>query len=146
MKQMIFTGLLAASAAMLGSTALADDLPYQEGPVLDVSSIKIKQGHFAEYWKFLETDWKAENEEAKKQGIILSYAVYGATARTPNDPDLYLVIEYPNMAAFDGLDAKMTAIIKKLSGSTAAADKAQGDRDAIRTVLGEEIIRELKFK
>lgn len=138
--------LLAASAAVLPAAVLAQDVPYKEGHVLDITSVKVKYGRFDDYWAFLQTTWKQEMEEAKKQGIILGYAVYGAMAHNPSEPDLYLVVEYPNMAALDGLDEKMAAIDKKLMGSLKAASQAAVDRESMRTILGDELIRELQFR
>lgn len=139
--------------AMLGSLCLlafglcvADDLPYREGTVTQVSSIKIKEGHFLDYWTFLSTSWRQEMEEAKKEGIVVSYTIFEAYAKTPQEPDLYLVIEYPNLAALDNIDEKMSAIDKKIWGSLKQASQSDADRDAIRTVLGAELIRQLHFK
>jgi hypothetical protein len=140
-------------ALMIGSVgvvcsgiAVADELPFKEGPVVVVSSIKIKEGKFLDYWNFLSTSWRQENEEAKKQGIVLSYNVYSAQAKKPTDPDLYLVITYPNFAAMDGLDEKMALIDKKIWGTLKDAAKSDSDRESIRTVLGSEVIREMGFK
>jgi hypothetical protein len=136
-----------AMALMTGTFALAaDELPYKEGTVLEVSSIKIKDGKFYDYWTFLNTSWRQEMEAAKKQGLVLSYAVYGATPKRPSEPDLYLVVEYPNMAVFDGMDEKMLAIDKQIWGTIKSSSDKQAERDSIRTILGSEIIRELKFK
>lgn len=136
--------------ALLGMLAfglcVADELPYKEGTVTQVSSIKIKEGHFLDYWTFLSTSWRQEMEEAKKQGIVVSYAIYQAYAKTPQEPDLYLVVEYPNLAALDNIDEKMGAIDKKVWGSLKQAGQSDADRDAIRTVLGGELIRQLHFK
>ena len=66
-----------------------------------------------------------------------------AEPRTPTDPDLYLVVTYPNMAAFDVETEKMTAIDKKLWGSLKASDQGSADRESIRKILGTERIREL---
>jgi len=94
-------GLLAALACGL---CVADELPYKEGIVTQVSSIKIKEGHFLDYWTFLSTSWRQEIEAAKKQGIVVSYAIFQASAKTPQEPDFYLtctraeiqeLIEYP---------------------------------------------------
>jgi hypothetical protein len=135
---------------LLGTLALglcvADDLPYKEGTVTEVSSIRTKEGHFLDYWTFLSTSWRQEMEEAKKQGIVVSYTVFSATPRTPHDPDLYLIVEYPNLAALDGIDEKMGAIDKKVWGSLKQASQSDADREAIRTVLGTEIVRQLHFK
>jgi hypothetical protein len=134
------------SCASVGLSVAADELPYKQGPVTVVSSIKIKEGKFFDYWKFLNSAWRQENEEAKKQGLVLSYTIYQASPKTPADPDLYLVITYPNMAVFDTIDEKMAVIDKKIWGSLQEAAKTDADRESIRTVLGSEMIRELDFK
>ena len=131
---------------MVFGLCVADDLPYKEGTVTEVSSIRTKEGHFLDYWTFLSTSWRQEMEEAKKQGIVVSYTVFSATPRTPHDPDLYLIVEYPNLAALDGIDEKMGAIDKKVWGSLKQASQSDADREAIRTVLGTEIVRQLHFK
>jgi hypothetical protein len=146
MKSKLLGILIAASAALLPAAVLADEHSPKEGHVLDVSSIKIKYGRFDDYWTFLRTTWRQEMEAAKKAGIIVNYTVYGAQAHNPMEPDLYLVIEYPNMAALDGLDDKMEAIDKQIFGSQKAANQAAVDRDAMRTVLGDMLIREMQFK
>jgi hypothetical protein len=139
-----------AQIGLLGLLAcglcVAEELPYKEGTVSEVSSIKVKDGHFLDYWTFLSTTYKQEMDEAKKQGLIVSYSIFSATPKNPNEPDLYLVVEYANMAALDGLDAKMSAIDAKIFGSMKQAGAKAAERESIRTVLGSELIRELKFK
>jgi hypothetical protein len=143
----IVGGLLSAALWMLAGPVLADELPYKQGPVTDVTAVRTKPGKFFDYWAFLNKTFKAEMDEAKKQGIVLSYAIYQATPRSPHDPDLYLVVTYPNMAVFDTIDERMNAVSKKLWGTTPQQeDKASGDRESIREILGDEIIRELQFK
>ncbi len=139
---------LAAAALCLGSGAvLADDLPYKDGPVTDVTSVRTKPGKYFEYLTWLGTHFKVEMEEAKKAGIVVSYAVFSATPRSPHDPDLYLVTTYPNFATFDTIDEKMSAIDKKLWGaSPQKMDQQSGERDSIREILGDQIIRELILK
>jgi hypothetical protein len=76
----------------------------------------------------------------------VSYAIFSANPKTPQEPDLYLVVEYPNLAALDGIDEKMGAIDKKIWGSLKQASQSDAEREAIRTVLGSEIIRQLHFR
>ena len=131
---------------VLGICSAEEQLPYTEGTVSQVSSIKVKEGHFLEYMTYLSTTYKQVMEEAKKQGLIVSYSVYSASPKSPNEPDLYLLVEYKNMAALDGLDAKMNAISAKVFGSLKQASQKDADRDSVRTVLGSELVRELKLK
>ena len=63
--------------------------------------------------------------------------------RPPNDPDLYLVETYPNMAVFDTITDKMTAISNKVWGSLQKSDDADANREEIRRILGSELVREL---
>jgi hypothetical protein len=82
-------------------------------------------------------------DEAKKQGVVTGYSFFAASPRSPDEPDLYLVETYPNMAAFDSVTEKMTAIDRKLYGSLKAADQGFADREELRKILGTEMIREL---
>ena len=133
--------------ALISVPVLADETrPYTEGQVIEVTSVRTKPGMFDEYMKFLAGPYRQEQEEMKKMGLTVGYDIYAGTPRTPNDPDLYLVITYKNMAAFDGLMDKSEAIDKKVFGSLKQAEQGMVSREAIRTILGSEIMRELKLK
>jgi hypothetical protein len=69
-----------------------------------------------------------------------------AEPRGPNDPDIYLVVEYKNWAAYDGLGSKLDAVSAQVEGSTAKANQAEVDRGKIRTVLGSETMQEALLK
>ena len=139
-------GLAALTVALVNGLAIADELPYKSGPVTEVDSIKVKEGKFLDYWAYLSGPWRKEMEEAKKQGIVLSYRILSAPARTPQDPDIFLVVTYPNMATLDVLDEKMAIIEKSLWGSLKESNRSSADRDAIRTILGTQFLRELQFR
>src|ERR1700691_1814237 len=90
---------IVAFAAVLGLAltsvaAVADDHPFTEGPIVNVSAIRTEYGKFDEYVKFLDTTWKATQEAAKKAGYITSYKVITVEPRGENDPDIYLVVYY----------------------------------------------------
>src|ERR1700674_5147790 len=96
--------------ATFATLAYADGRNYTDGPVVNVSAIKTVDGHFDDYMQWLATTWKKQEEAAKKSGLILSYRVLVVEARGPNDPDIYLVTEFKNWAALDGLGAKPDAV------------------------------------
>ena len=66
--------------------------------------------------------------------------------RSENDPDVYLITNYKNWAAFDGMTAKMDAIMKQVEGSLDAAGQHAVERGKIRRVLGEWTGQELILK
>jgi|SRR5271163_3806938 len=132
--------------AFVGGSALADDHVYSEGPVVNVSRVRTVDGKFEEYMRFLATKWKQEQEAGKKAGDVLSYEVITVEPRTPDDPDLLLVIYYKNWASLDGSIAKGDAIAKIVDGSVAASNKAEADRASIRRILGSSTMQVLNLK
>jgi hypothetical protein len=130
----------------LGGIATAADRPYAEGVVVNVSSIRTEPGMFDDYMAWLAGPYKQAMEAQKAAGLIVGYTVYVTVPRGPDDPDLYLITTYKNMAALDDLTTKLDPIYEKLQGSMAEQNKAYIDRGKMRTVLGDELIRELKLK
>lgn len=132
---------------IVAAPALAQDRPYTDGPVVIVSAVKVVDGQFENYMAYLNANWRRVMDESKAAGLVTEYHVYGAQAHNPNEADLYLVVSYPNMAAFDGIDAKMDPIMAKVTKMNyKQADEASGKRMPMRTLLGEEMLRELVFK
>ena len=137
-------GLLAV--VTLGGTATAADRVYTDGPVSVVTSVRTEPGQGNAYMKYLASTYKPMLEEAKKAGHILGYAVYSTQPRGPDDPNMYLVVTYKNMAAFDGLDDRLDAIQEKMVGSMDQRDAATVARGKMRTILGSEMIQQLMLK
>jgi len=145
------TRALGALAGLLLSflafgVAGAADRPFSEGTVSVVASIRTEPGKFDDYLAWLAGPYKQLMEAQKAAGLIVDYAVYSTTPRSPQDPDLYLVTVYKNMAALDDFAAKSDPIAEKLQGSMAEQNKAYVERGKMRTVLGSELIREAVLK
>lgn len=139
--------LVAAFLLAFASIGLAqDDHAYTEGPVTQISHIKVKPGQFDAYMRYLAGNYKKVREEQKKAGLVLEYHIYQAAARSPHDPDLYLTVTYKNWAAFDGLTAKLDAINKQMYGSLDKSTEASVDREKMRESLGGQIVQELILK
>ncbi|MGO4552140.1 hypothetical protein AB4059_13715 [Lysobacter sp. 2RAF19] len=139
--------LCATLLSLVAIPAFAQDSAYTEGTVTNVSAIKVVDGQFENYMDYLSKNWRPVMEEAKKAGYVLDYHVYGAQAHNPQEADLYLVVTYPNMAMLDGMDKKMQPIQEKVTKmNVRQADEASGKRTVMRTLLGDELLRELNFK
>jgi len=124
----------------------AADRPYSEGAVSEISSIRTEPGRFDDYMAWLAGPYKQMMEAQKSAGLIVDYAVYSTTPRSPQDPDLYLVTVYKNMAALDDFAAKSDPIAEKLQGSMAEQNKAYVERGKMRTVLGTQLMRQAVLK
>ncbi len=94
----------------------------------------------------LNSGWKKVMDEAKKQGIILSYMVLTQSPNDTEDWDLELLIEYKNMAAFDGLREKMEKIQSSLFGSQETMKDSAVKRNELREMVGSKLARQLLFK
>jgi hypothetical protein len=139
-----YAALAALACTSVG--AYADDHAYTEGVIVNVARIRTVDGRFDDYMKWLGTTWKQNQEAGKKAGNIVSYEVMGVEPRTPDDPDLLLIVRYKNWAALDGALAKNDAITKQSEGSVSAANQSQFERAKIRRVLGSSTMQVLDLK
>src|ERR1700680_4012005 len=91
-------GICAAAALLalstLTTTAYADGRDYNDGPVVNVSSIRTVDGHFDDYMRWLATTYKKQQEAAKKAGLITGYRIFVLEERGTHDPDILLVTEF----------------------------------------------------
>src|SRR5579862_2640805 len=144
-RRLVFSGAsLALSCGAL--LAHADGRNFNDGPVVNVSAIRTVDGKFDEYMAWLDTAWKKQEEALKKAGLVTAYRVLLAEPHGPNEADVYLVVEYKNWAALDGLGAKADAISAQIDGSPEKANQAQYERAKIRTVLGSETMQAAELK
>jgi hypothetical protein len=126
--------------------AYADGRNYNDGPVVNVAAIRTLDGHFDDYMQWLATTWKKQEEAAKKAGLITSYQVLVAQPQGPNDPDIYLVTEFKNWAALDGLGSKLDTVSAQIEGSVDKANQSEVARGKIRTVLGSQTMQVAQLK
>jgi hypothetical protein len=124
----------------------AQELPYKEGTVWEVTFVRTKYGMTNDYLNNLASVWRTNAEEAKKQGLLLSYKILSGLAANKDDWDLMLMIEYKNMAALDVASEKWEAISAKLVGSQEQRNLGSLKRGELREILGLKIVREITLK
>ena len=122
------------------------DAPYTEGTVWEVTMVKTKSYLTDDYLKQLKSIYIGEMDEAKKQGMIVSYKILLGSYATPQDYDILLLVEYKNFAAQDGLRAKFDAIDKKLVGSADQQRESAVKRMEVREILGTKLMQEITLK
>ena len=86
---------------------------------------------------------KKINEEAKKQGLILSDHILSGSASGRDDFDVMFLTEYKNWAAFDGISAKYDAIAGKIVGSEEKQTQLMTKRTEVRDIMGAKPMQEL---
>lgn len=142
----LFVGATLLALSTVTSAVLADGRDYNDGPVINVASIRTVDGHFDDYMHWLATNWKKQEEAAKKAGLITGYSLYVVEARGPNDPDILLVTQFKDWAALDHLGSKLDGVSAQVEGSIEKAAQSEVERAKIRTVLGSRTQQEALFK
>jgi hypothetical protein len=82
----------------------------------------------------------------KKQGLIMDYKILIGNDATPQDFDILLMVEFKNMAAFDGLREKADPIADKILGNEDAQRQGAIKRMEIREIMGNKLMREVTLK
>jgi len=136
---------LAVSALSLDARA-QDVRQYTDGPVTELDYIQVEYGHFEEYIDWLNSTWKPTMEAMKKAGLIIDYKVVRATPKTPDQPNIFLMITFKDGAAALDKGVELEEVAKQVIGSTELQNKARVGRNQYRKVLGIEYVRELVLK
>jgi hypothetical protein len=131
----------ATTKAAGGSTA-----PYNEGAVWTLTMVRTKTGLEDEYLKQITGTVKPVYDEEKKQKTILDYKILTGDSHNRDEANIIIMVEYPNMAAFDGLRDKMDPIIAKVMGSEEQRKDMAVKRLDIREILGTRTMREITLK
>jgi len=147
MKRLVTLTACAALATIgAGLVRAQSDAPYTEGPVWAVTMVKVKPGMGDDYLKTLAKIYKSTNDEMKKQNLIMDYKVLLGNNANPQDFDILLMVEYKNMAAFDGLREKADPIADKILGSEEVQRQGAIKRMEIREIMGNKLMREVTLK
>ncbi|MEO5699805.1 MAG: hypothetical protein ABIS17_09315 [Casimicrobiaceae bacterium] len=142
---------LAAGAALCGvaavsTMAVAEEKPYTEGSVWAISMIRVKPGMFDVYMRDVLPLRKKINEEAKKQGLVISSHTLSGNSMGRDDWDVMFLEEYKNWAAFDGISAKYEAIETKIIGAEDKQVQLMTKRGDVREIIGNKVMQELITK
>jgi hypothetical protein len=144
-KTTILSMCLAAFSLSLNARA-QDERAYTDGPVTEVNYLQVEYGHFEEYIDWLNSTWKPTMEATKKAGLIIDYKVFSATPKSPDQPNIILMITFKNAAAALDKGVELEAVAKKVICSTECQNKARVARSEYRKVMGSEYIREILLK
>jgi hypothetical protein len=144
----VFLGIAGFSSAQTSPSNKTggSSAPYTEGPVWTLTMVKTKTGLSDEYLKQITGTVKPVYDEEKKQKVILDYKILEGDAMGARDFDILIMVQYPNMAALDGLRDKMDPIVEKVMGSEEQRRDTAVKRLDIREILGTKTMREITLK
>ncbi len=134
------------TSAITSTTKNSSMAPYTEGPVWTITMVRTKAGMDDDYLKAISKSVKPIYDEEKKQKIILDYKILNGDASGAQDFNILIMVQYPNMAALDGLRDKMDPIIERVMGSEDQRRATAVKRLDIREILGTKTMREITLK
>jgi len=141
----IVAGALALS--VLGAAAVTVHAqvkrPYHDGTVWNVTFVRMKPGMDSAYLNYLASDWKRNQEAAKKEGLIVSYKILSTEAHSPDDWNLILMTETKDLATMEANQDKADALTQKMVGDDQKQMQGYKDRSEIREIMGIRQAREI---
>lgn len=135
-------------SSVFASSAMAQDHSrnWDNGNVVAVTEVHIKDGMFNAYINDLNNVWRKFLEEQKKDGSVISYGMFGNSSPRAGEPDLYLTVTYANWAAFDRGEEYFNAIRDKVIGSADEMRSAGIKRGELREIGSQYNLQEIKFR
>jgi hypothetical protein len=143
----MLVGSLVVLLLLLGVTVFAQvSRPYRNGSVWNVSFIRMKPGMESAYLDYIATDWKRNQEELKKAGLIVSYKVLTSEPHNPGDFNIMLMTEYKDLATMEANENKEDALNQQVVGNDEKQREGYRKRLEIREVMGGRLAREITLE
>jgi hypothetical protein len=123
MRVLKFASLLLCSLCFIVKGDAQSSEP-AERPVWAMEFIKVQPGKMALALGYLDDHWMRVRQEAKRQGMVLSYhRVSEVELGTPGSKagdanSIVLLTEYKNLSAFSGRDVVFASILRHLPSAT----------------------------
>lgn len=137
---------LCAAMFSVPASAQDHDRNWENGNVIAVSEVHTEPGMFNAYINDLKGLWKVFLDQQIEDGNVVRYRLLVNSFGRDGEPNLLLITEHPNWAAFDLSNEYFEELTKKLQGSLDNARKATLDRGKLRRLGGDSVYQEIKFK
>lgn len=128
------------------AAAQDNDRNWENGNVIATTQVHTEPGMFNAYINDLKGLWRVFLEQQIKDGNVVSYRMLVNSFARDEEPNLILITEYPNWAAFDLSNEYFEELTVKLQGSLDNSRQANLDRGKLRRLGGNSVYQEIKFK
>ena len=119
---------------------------WEQGHVVQVTEVHIKDGMFNAYINDLNNVWRKFLEAQIEEGDVISYGMYANPDQREGEPDLFLTVTFKNWAAFDRGVEYFEELGTRVMGSTDEMREANIDRGELRTIGSSYTLQEISFK
>jgi len=145
-KQTLIAGLFLAASVMAQAEIWKDYALSDE--VIETTVIAVQGNYLDDYLVRLERTWVRSMEVQKELGYVTDYTIMVSTAA--DSPNVWLNVEYPNMAAYQPSEEKWNKV-NEILAERYADDEGELDTIAkgyeeIRTMVDHQIVHKLTYK
>jgi len=145
-KQTLIAGLFLAASVMTQAEIWKDYALSDE--VIETTVIAVQGNYLDDYLVRLERTWVRSMEVQKELGYVTDYTIMVSTAA--DSPNVWLNVEYPNMAAYQPSEEKWNKV-NEILAERYADDEDELDTIAkgyeeIRTMVDHQIVHKLTYK
>ena len=136
---------LAAAAIVLGLamplTAMAQEAPVKPADFVEVSMIRVDDGHGLEYANYLAGNWRKSQDHAVQQGWISSYEIWTNEYPRDGEADIWLVTRTPSLPDAAEAERRDRAYREYMRQTTAEMQASSGQRAEYRHLAGSMLMR-----
>ena len=115
MQRRMFAGLFLVSLFIVSGGGAQQSPADGEKPVWTMEILKVMPGRFGPTLGYLDDNWMRIREEAKRRGAVLSYHRIAEQSTSETDPNIVLLTEYKNQAAYDARGKLFSSIFKAVA-------------------------------
>jgi len=141
-----FAVFLTVTFTIAPAVAQDNSRNWEYGNVIATTQVHIEPGALNAYLNDLNSLWRVFLEQQIKDGNTVSYRIIQNTFGRDGEPDLILITEHPNWAAFDLSNEYFEALSVKLQGSLDESRSANLDRGKLRRLGSNSVYQEIKLK
>ena len=128
------------------SALAADEWPLEPGNYVDMSMIKVDDGHGLDYANYLAAGWRKTQDFAKSQGWITDYQIWVNEYPREGEANIYLVTWFPKFADSAEEKKRDDAYKAFMQKSEAEMQAESGKRAEYRHLSGGMLFRSMKWK
>jgi hypothetical protein len=151
MKIMILAALAAGTTALAAPAAAqptpaAQESAYTPGTYWEVQGIYIEDGQFENYMDFLADSYRRTQDYARSQGWITGYTILLNVNRRHDEPDLYLITQFPRLTTPQEDVERQRLMNEHLRQTTRQAAEQSGQRVRMRRLGSDVLLQELNLR
>ena len=145
-KNSILGGLL-LSLGIYTQAEIWEDYALSE-EVIEHTVIAVQGNYLDDYLVRLERTWVRSMEVQKELGYVTDYSILVSTAA--DSPNVWLNVEYPNMAAYQPNEEKWNKVneilAERYSDDEEELDAIAKGYEEIRTMIDHQIVHKVTYK